>query len=119
MSSVRGSLIFSPNECHHNAAEKFSDRLVIAVPVLIIRFFHISNRSHPCCIYLADYASAFLMVVSASTSLFFNVLNRCYSERFLTGTGNVLLIILFHVSLLNLNPYCYKSSLHPKHIIIH
>ena len=44
-------------------------RLDIAVPVIIIRVFNITNREHPCCLHLAYSTPALLMEGSYSTVL--------------------------------------------------
>ena len=38
--------------------------LGIAVPVIVVWFFHMTNRAHPCCIHLEDYIPTFRIVGS-------------------------------------------------------
>ena len=46
--------------------KKFSPRLGIEMPVLIIQFFNITKRAHLCCIHLVYYAPEFIMLGSES-----------------------------------------------------
>ena len=64
---VSGSSIFVPNGCHMYASEKFSPRLGIEMPVIIIQFFNITKRAHLCCIHLVYYAPEFIMLGSEYT----------------------------------------------------
>ena len=85
----------------------FSAGLGIAVPVLIFQVFRMTNRSHPCCLHLADSATTLLMLVSASPLLWYSFLRvwkRYAVTRFLTGTGNALLPVFFDVGLVGLEP---------------
>ena len=47
----------------------FSSGLGISVTVLIIGVFRMTNRAHPCCLYLEEDAPALIMIGSASTIL--------------------------------------------------
>ena len=64
-----------------------------------------TNKLHPCCLHLSDSATILLMLVSASPLLWYSFLRvwkRCAATRFLTGTGNALLPVLFGEGLIGL-----------------
>ena len=51
--------------------DTFYDGLGIAVPVLIIKVFHMIKISYPCCFHIEDYATSLFTVGSAYTIMYY------------------------------------------------
>ena len=55
------SLIFGTNGCYQRTSEQLSSGLGIAVPMVIIRVFHMTNISHICCIHF-EYSTPYFLI---------------------------------------------------------
>ena len=88
-----------------------SDRIDIAVPVIIILVSSMTNRQHPCCLHLEYSTPALLMVGSASTILWYYFISfledifclRC-TDRYRRCNPLIFSLLLVW---LDLNPYLY------------